>query len=162
MFVKLMFFAIETLARGHTCTHRKKRQERQKREEKEINSRQHRCISINPPVYSFTLFILVLEPGCQTLFPHKWRVLEDLSVLQIWQQTYGFISQVCVPSPALSKKTINAAPNYKVQLLGGDGVCLLGGSSLRKEEVFEEFEQNPTQHLCEILTWKSRSANKSN
>lgn len=91
----------------HTCTHRK-RQERKKRGEREINCRQHRCISINPPAYSFTLFILVLELDCQTLFPHKWRVLADISLLKRWQQTYGFISWVWIVGPILSRKATNA------------------------------------------------------
>lgn len=60
MFVKLMFFAIET----HSCTgthaHTEKGK-RGKREKREINARPHRCININPQVYSFTLFVLVLE-----------------------------------------------------------------------------------------------------
>lgn len=87
----------------HTCTHR----ERQERREREINSRQHRCININPPVNSFTLFILVLELDCQTLFPNKWCVLIDISQLKRWQQTYGFISWVWIIGQILSRKAMN-------------------------------------------------------
>lgn len=166
MFVKLMFFAIETHSRTGTHAHTEKRQERQKREEKEINSRQHRCISINPPVYSFTLFILVLELECQTLFPHKWRVLEDFSLLQIWQQAYGFISQVRILGPVLSKKTIKAIKflfqitkhNYLREI---KSVCLVGLVLVKKMFLKNRFKQDPTQHLWEILTWNPLSADKS-
>lgn len=86
----------------------KKAGEEKERGEREINSWQHRCININPPVYSFTLFILVLEPACQTSFPHEWRVLADISQLKRWQQTYGFISRVWIIGPILSRKAMNA------------------------------------------------------
>lgn len=136
-----------------TCTHRK-RQERKKRGEREINSRQLRCISINPPVYSFTLFILVLEPDCQTLFPHKWHVLADMSLLKRWQQTYDFISRVWIVSPILGRKAADAIKfvlQITAQLLEGDEVCLLSPSydGERMLFAFEEFEWDPTQHLWE-------------
>lgn len=111
----------------HTCTHRK-RQEKKKRGEREINSRQHRCININLPLYSFTLFILVLVLDCQTLFPQKWRVLADISQLKRRQQTYGFISWVWIIDPILSRKVVNAiklcVSNYTAQVLGeAKSVC---------------------------------------
>lgn len=67
MFVKLMFFAIET----HSCRGTRAHTEKGKRGEREINSGQRRCISINSAVYSFTLFVLVLELDYQILFPHE-------------------------------------------------------------------------------------------
>lgn len=125
MFVKLMFFAIET----HSCTathaHTGKGKRGRREERQEINSRQRRCISINPPEYSFTLFILVLEPDCQTLFPHKCRACEGISLLKKCQQTYGFISRVWMVEPALGGKTMNAIKFvFQItQSLQGDEVC---------------------------------------
>lgn len=134
-----------------THAHTEKASEEEEGREREINSRQHRCISINPPVYSFTLFVLVLEPDCQTLFPHKWRVLADISQLMKWQQTYGFIRRVWILGPILSRKTANANKfcllNYTAQLLEGDEVCLLSQSHVGERDAFEEFEWDPAQHL---------------
>lgn len=78
---------------SHTGTHRKKARAA-KKEGREINFWQHPCISINPPVYAFTLFILVSEPSCPTLFADNWRVLADVCALRSWWQMDGFIRQV--------------------------------------------------------------------
>lgn len=58
----------------------RKRQEREKRGEREINFRQHRYININSEVYIFTVFILVSELNSQSLYPpHVTRHLRHLS-----------------------------------------------------------------------------------
>lgn len=82
MFVKLMFFAIEIRLCARTQAHTGKKGKSCKREEREINFRQRPCISINPAVYTFTLFILVSELGRPTLFAHNGRVLADVSTLE--------------------------------------------------------------------------------
>lgn len=81
MFVKLMFFAIEIHLCGCTHAHIEKGM-RGKRDEREINPRQHQCISINPLVYSFTLFMLVSELYGPALFAHMLCVLADILVLR--------------------------------------------------------------------------------
>lgn len=54
MFVKFMFFAIETHSRRGTHGKRRERRER------EINSRRRQCINMNSAVYSFTLSYICL------------------------------------------------------------------------------------------------------
>lgn len=135
----------------HTCTHRKK-QERKNRGEREINFRQHRCISINPPEYSFTLFMLVLELDCQTFFfPLEWSFLTDISQLKGWQQKHGFISRLRIVGPIPSRKVMNAikfcVSNYRAQLLEGDEVCLLSQSHVGEKMLLKSLNWDPTQHL---------------
>lgn len=147
---------------AHTEKARKKRVERERNQFSTASMYQYKSTSVQ----FYTFYTFILEPDCQTLFPHKWRVLADIAQLTKWQQTYGFISRVWIWGPILSRKTANAVKfclsNFTAQLLEGDDVCLLSQSQVGERDAFEEFEWDPAQHLWAPETReKSMSADQS-